>query len=990
VSGRLSRPRRAALTIIVASATAGLSLSGMQPTAAAAPRHTTAEQTSAYSRHASLERLGNYDTRVGTLKTQLRDARGVVAKRGPAFETFTNRLGSQAIVDFNPATGTPRNLGKLNGFLTGRSAAPAKAIALRYVRAHHAVLGLSKRDLTTFRLTRQWTDVAGIRHLSFTQHARGIELFGNGLRANITRQGRLISLQGSPVSGLARTAAKTSTTPRLSASAARSAAARDVGGRPAKVGVRTLGKDGSRTWANRDYARPVWFSTPDGLRLGWSTYVQAGGDNLNYQHVIDAKTGATLYRHDTLAYDNGDARVFENHPGAPFGGTQHVVNLFKAGFLPRRADNLLDGTYVSAWSDYNDNNQPGNNELVPVPGKPGRSQFAFTPFPGVDPLCTKVDVCTWDPNTANSWRTNRRADVLQGFYFDSRFHNYLMHKPIGFTPKAGNFEADGDDPVLFNALDGANTDNGLPDGNHIDNANMNTPPDGIPPTMQMYLFHFPGTTDDQEPFLPSSSAFDPNVILHEYTHGLSNRLVVDASGNSTLNSVQAGAMGEAWSDYYALDYLVTKGLRKDSPDKPGQLFLGDYMEPLRTQLLRTEPMDCPVGSDSQKCAPLSFTGLPNGGYTYGDLSAIIGFAEVHASGEIWGQTLWDLRTKLGHRVTDALVTRAMSLAPDDPSFLDMRNAILQADLAVFGGAHRKAVWRVFAHRGMGFFAGTLDGTDAFPAEDFSMPPAPTAPRGTVSGQVTDGITGDPVAGALVAIGGHDSGFHGEYTDVTDAGGRYSIGNVVVGTYPRLSVFGPGYEIASDSVDVPADGVTANFQIRRDWAASSGGAFVDDFDGPDFSGAGPCGPTNVNDLSQGTAWVTITGNTEAPTGTIVPKSITIKLPQAIQLTDLAVDPTTQCGLGGSASAGDITVETSPDGSTFTEAATATFDATNRFQYNDVPVSSPVDDVRYLSVTINAPQVPAPFTDHCPTDPGGIVYSGCTYMVLTEVEAFGPAM
>ena len=47
-------------------------------------------------------------------------------------------------------------------------------------------------------------------------------------------------------------------------------------------------------------------------------------------------------------------------------------------------------------------------------------------------------------------------------------------------------------------------------------------------------------------------------MYHEYTHGLSNRLVVDADGNSTLNSIQAGAMGEAWSDCYAMDYLVNQ------------------------------------------------------------------------------------------------------------------------------------------------------------------------------------------------------------------------------------------------------------------------------------------------------------------------------------------------------------------------------------------------------------------------------------------------
>jgi hypothetical protein len=259
----------------------------------------------------------------------------------------------------------------------------------------------------------------------------------------------------------------------------------------------------------------------------------------------------------------------------------------------------------------------------------------------------------------------------------------------------------------------------------------------------------------------------------------------------------------------------------------------------------------------------------------------------------------------------------------------------------------------------------------------------------VSGQVIDGITGEPVAGTLVAIAGHDSGFAGDYTDVTDAGGRYSISNVVVGSYPLLSVFTPGYEIATTDIHVTAGGgVTSNFEIRRDWAANSGGAFVSAFDGPDFGN--PCSPDNAIDLSQGTGWSTITGNTEEPTGTIVPKAVTIKLPQAIQLTDLAVDPTANCGDAGSASAADITVETSPDGTTWTDAATATFDATNRFQYNDVPVAPPVDDVRYIRVTINAPQVPAPFTDHCPTDPGGLLYAGCTYMDLTEVEAFGPVM
>ena len=139
-------------------------------------------------------------------------------------------------------------------------------------------------------------------------------------------------------------------------------------------------------------------------------------------------------------------------------------------------------------------------------------------------FCTSF-VCTWNPNVPNSWQTNRNADGANAFYLASNFHDYLAQAPIGFTPQAGNFSAAGGDPVLLNALDGAATG---PDGNHIDNANMSTPPDGIPPTMQMYLWHFPGTSDDPatgDPFVPTSGAFDASILYHEYTHGLSNRLV---------------------------------------------------------------------------------------------------------------------------------------------------------------------------------------------------------------------------------------------------------------------------------------------------------------------------------------------------------------------------------------------------------------------------------------------------------------------------------
>jgi extracellular elastinolytic metalloproteinase len=165
---------------------------------------------------------------------------------------------------------------------------------------------------------------------------------------------------------------------------------------------------------------------------------------------------------------------------------------------------------------------------------------------------------------------------------------------------------------------------------------------------------------------------------------------------------------------------------------------------------------------------------------------------VHADGEIWGETLWDLRSALGVQATESLVTRAMELSPANPSMLDERNAILQADLVAFGGSHHDTIWQVFIHRGMGWFAGSLDGDDAQPVEDFSMPPPPN-PFGKLLGKVIDQDTGEPIEGILVGFGGHASGFTSDLAALTKKNGLYDIKRVPVGTYPKVFASGAGYD-----------------------------------------------------------------------------------------------------------------------------------------------------------------------------------------------------
>ena len=930
---------------------------------------------------------GYVDSRALTGTAAARAVRHDILSRTAAQNAYFHKLGMYAQVDIDPLTGTPRQLTRLNGFLTGRSSKPARTVALDYVRSHAADLGLTADDLSTFRLRDDYVDTIGVHHISWTQQARGIPVFGNGLKVNVTARGQVVSVQGSPVSGLAGLANAVSTSASVSASSARVDAAKNVHStvdRGARVTSSRSGTSAQTIWSNHDYAKKVWFLTPQGLRLGWSTYVQAGSGS-SFQHVVDASSGKVLLRLNLTRADRGDANVYDNYPGAAAGGKPRVVNFIKRGWLSKRAT-FLKGNSTIAFTDVNDDNAMQNSEKTKVPGTKSGAQFKLTKYgTNASGLCADF-VCTWNPNKPFSWQTNRQEFTTNGFYFNSNFHDYLAKKPIGFTTAAGNFSTADGDPVLLNTLDGANTDgHGMPDLNHIDNANMSTPPDGLPPTMQMYLFHVP-FANDTDPFpagdnlLPTTGSLDASVQYHEYTHGLSNRLVVDPTGNEALNTIQAGSMGEAWSDYYATDYLVTKGFLKDTA-KPGQLLEGAYVA-AGSHTIRTMAIDCPVGAVSQGCTS-GFDPSVKGGYTYDQFGSVIDGPEVHASGEIWGQTLWDIRTALGHNVADTDITRAMSLSPTEPSFLDMRNAIIQADNLAYGGAHAAKLWKIFAHRGMGYFAGAIDGGDTDPAADFHTPPSPETARTDIFGTVTDPSTGQTVNGAVVYIAGLGSNF----AAVTHDGGKYDIPYVFPGTYPKVVATGAGYLQDVESVDATLPPTPSDFSIPRDWAEISGGAQVYNFTGADFTPFA-CGPDQAFDGTLANGWLSSAGDDNAdPTGTFIPKEVTVELPQAVNISQVLVDPLAGCGVGGSASTRGYTIETSPDANDadFQVAATGAFTSGQRGQLNEVTLSGNTTNVKFLRFTIESNGVPDPYAANCPDGP----FLGCQYAGLNELVVLGSA-
>jgi hypothetical protein len=617
---------------------------------------------------------------------------------------------------------------RAGGFLTAPSERKPARVALDYVREHPATFGLDEGDLAGLRLARSYRSESGATHLQWEQYYRGIPVFGPGLRANVDADGRLLNVGD----GAQPDPAAASIEPRLSALDALLAA-----GRAAGIPVVPGSPDGSgqpdraTSFANGQRASLTIFG---GDRLAWRVLVR-GGARQAYDAVVDANSGETLYRVSLVRQATGLA--FDNYPGAPNGGVQVAKVFSESGDDPWLTNpNRLAGDNAHVYSDPGDDinpftgSAPAAGDEIPflVAGDWSHPQEAHPPTSAAaGQHCPATPGCSWDnfdPTPPNfSWRDNREQAGTQLFYFVNRYHDHLRDAVgIGFDDSSGNFE--GADRVQGQVDNGATTDTAafddFPDCDHINNASATVPPDGLPLVMEIYLWSN-ACTPTQLAVNDVNAADDGLIVYHEYTHGMNNRLVTDAAGFPALNGPQPGAMDEGFADWYAIDTLNAQGFEPDSAT-PGELVPGRY----ENDQIRTQAFDCPVGMVVAQC--------PAGGYTYGDFGRIASGPEVHADGEIWVETLWDLRTRLiadhgageGINRARALITDGLRLAPGNPTYLDMRNAILQADLNR-GFGDRDRIWAVFAARGMGFRASTTGNLDTAPVQDFSLPPAVQPP-----------------------------------------------------------------------------------------------------------------------------------------------------------------------------------------------------------------------------------------------------------------------
>lgn len=661
------------------------------------------------------------------------------------------RLGPDGVVAIDRVTGTPRLVARLGSTLTAPSAADPAKVALGFVARNQALFRLDQQDLGTLELTDRYTAPGGLTTMHWHQSVNGIELTNEELAANVDSDGRLLNMIGPARSGIEGT----DTDPAIGAPAALSIAADDAGAsKSTEITSGPEGSDRQTDFAGGDRAHLVLYGDSGGPRLAWQVELDADSQHY-YQYDIDASDGKLLSRQNLV--DSENASTFDLWPEAqtfgPFNGgqaqTRPLLRLGNGQNDPWRYNTqappyglpfqTLGGNQAFLLLDYNDNDGVGGDASNFVQPSDGSNNWVFAPSYQNLPApyrCPPGGRCTWSPTGLfANWYENADQDGTQAYWFVNQFHDHLMSPSIGFTEASGNFElvnqdgqgGVGNDDLFLQTVDGANTAVGYPDSSHVDNANMLTLADGQSPRMQMYLFtQFPAGKPPIPGVFETNGGDDASIVYHEYTHGLSNRLVGGPSSQGNLNAEQSAAMGEGWSDWYAFDYLVAQGLIPDNAKRSGELIQGRYTN---FTIVRTQALDCAVGASKTLCPAKQGGKAGSGGYTFGDYGKVLGKPEFHADGEIWVQTLWDLRQAMinkygnanGVARTEQLVTNGLRLTPIKPSYLDARNGILQANAAAQGFNAEKIIWKVFANRGMGSNARTSGPDDEHPRQGFKNP-----------------------------------------------------------------------------------------------------------------------------------------------------------------------------------------------------------------------------------------------------------------------------
>jgi hypothetical protein len=374
-----------------------------------------------------------------------------------------------------------------------------------------------------------------------------------------------------------------------------------------------------------------------------------------FERPVQDPSFATPFGTRTIAVDPNDAQG-----GSPFGW--HDANgVTGPEFLDTRGNN------ISAQDDLDNDDVGGTRPTSPT------LDFA-------NPLVLPAPPIT-----------HLNASITNVFYWGNLTHDVTFAH--GFDEVSGNYQE-----VNYSGqgLGNDRVEADVQEGGLIGNAYFVPLPDGQEGRMAFGIFPVP--------LQPArDTALDGTIIAHEYGHGVSTRLTGGPANSNSLNATQSGAMGEGYGDWLA---LVMTAKPTDNPNTPRTM--GDWVLNAPGVGIRSQPYSFDMSVDTHTLSDYNGDTIPGSNAS-----------EPHQAGEIWATVLWDLTQLLvqshgfnndlfddtgGLQVALDIVLGGMKLQPANPTFIEARNAILAADLALYGGENFDYIWEAFARRGFGLSA----------------------------------------------------------------------------------------------------------------------------------------------------------------------------------------------------------------------------------------------------------------------------------------------
>lgn len=728
----------------------------------------------------AIDKITAYRTASTRTAAQIADIRDEFAHGEAALRQRVPTLKVEYNSDIRtPEVITPEvNLGRV--FLTSNSSAKRSDILRTFVKKNNSLIGVTDSQADALKVTADYTNPDG--NLSFAhleQFINGVPVFRGEVKAGFTKHGEMIRVINNLAAGLDHESVSTKFgEPTDVVRAAASFMNYELRAEDMEIN-RTLSNDlkvvfggnpqfairnpQSSDWATT--AEKIYFPTEPGVAIpAWRVLIWQPVNA--FYVIVDAKSGTMLWRKNITedqtqsatynVYANPNAMVniadspfpFTPGPTSPNGtqgaaiarttitriGNEAPYTFNNNGWMTDGV-NETDGNATEAGLDRDATNgvDVTNGRTVgaarvfnfPVSPLNPNTNTGDSPTPAGEVVSPCASIA--QPHGMND---AQRAAITQLFYTNNWYHDEMYR--LGFTEQARNFQHSNfgrggveNDRVSGEAQDCSGTNN----------ANFGTPADGNRGRMQMYLWTGPNPDSDGD--------FDNDVVIHEFTHGLSNRLHGNASG---LGVNMSRGMGEGWSDFYGHAML-------SEPADPinGIYTTGAYA----TYLGGPGVNNGYYGIRRFPKAVKAFTGantLPHNPLTFADVDSLQmnlndgAFAprfnttadQVHAAGEVWSSALWEVRARfvsrlgwaVGNRRVLQFVTDGMKLAPLNPTFLQERDAIIAAAQASLPSPQASAdvadIWAGFALRGMGFNAvvnnpGHAGGGTARVTEAFDLP-----------------------------------------------------------------------------------------------------------------------------------------------------------------------------------------------------------------------------------------------------------------------------